>query len=140
MSKAEHHIIQSSASVDEAMELTGRTEVIMFHGFVEVQPTEEYHWEVVQGDEFERVLAVYKSYHFFNNADQLFKHLPSMPTEAWRRLDLVLVDLSVNSVFAHQRTRRVTLADVDWQAGDAHVFGQNDEILKVYTPCKPWSV
>lgn len=138
MSQEGKVLIQSSNSIQEAMDLTGRTEPILFHGFVSVQPTEEYHWEVVIGDEFLRVLARLNSYHFFNPADQWFKHLPTLSCEAWRRLDLVLTDLSVSQDIP-SRVRRVTVADCDWHSGDVRVFGENDEILGVHNPLAPWS-
>lgn len=131
-------IIQSSASRDEAMDLTGRQTVEIFHGFIEVQPTEEYHWEVVQGDEFDRTLAIYKSYHTFSNADQVFKRLPMHSHEAWRRLDIVLVDLSINSTFEHERTRRVTIADVDWKEDVVRIYKENDTVRSYERPFKSW--
>lgn len=129
-------LIQSSASIAEAQELTGRTEDEVFHGFVTVKSTEEYHWEVVFGDQYERVIARAKFYFQFNPADQLFKRMPRMSNEAWRRLDIVLRDLSVYD--PKQDTRRITIVDEDGASETVRVW-RNDEVVGTHKPLESWS-
>jgi len=122
MSQDRSTLIQSSDSIKEAMELTGRTEPVVLHGKISVLPTEEVTYEVVCMDHCGRVMGRFTT-HIWSQAEKVFRELPRLigVDEQIRHLNLILNNLSVHYSRYDRITNHAIASGEPW-GGEVEVF------------------
>lgn len=122
MSSGPKQLIQSSESMAEARRLTGRDDPITLHGYVLIQPEEEISYQVISLDQYERHVCEFRTI-LWSACQKYFEHMDHFlgAEEDYRRMDIVLTDLSV---IEGRNKRTVSLAGGEpW-----------DHEVEVYTP------